>query len=71
MAPPEGLFLLNQNDSLSMGAVYQPARVIIWPSGVALTNFEQNFAMAGGLNAQGPGEKWHLCCRTVFDGGFI
>jgi len=49
-----------------MGAVYQPARVIIWPSGVALTNFEQNFARAGGLNAQGPGEKRHLCCRTVF-----
>ncbi|MBV4485116.1 hypothetical protein HU727_005895 [Pseudomonas sp. SWRI153] len=57
MAPPEGLFLQNQNDSLLMDAVYQPARVIIWPSGVALTNFEQIFAAVCGLNAKDPGEK--------------
>ncbi|MCU1752370.1 hypothetical protein [Pseudomonas sp. 6D_7.1_Bac1] len=36
-APPEGLFLLNQNDSMGDGAVYQPERFIIGLPLAALT----------------------------------
>jgi hypothetical protein len=34
-------------------------------------NFEQIFAIGCGLNAEDTGEKRHLCCRTVFNGGFV
>ena len=36
-APPEGLFLQNQNDSRTIGRVYQPERVIIPLSAPCLT----------------------------------
>ncbi|APC14486.1 hypothetical protein BLL42_01570 [Pseudomonas frederiksbergensis] len=70
VAPPEGLFLQNQNDSMGDGAVYQPERFIIGLPLGALT-IKTAIRVFMGDKAAVSGEKQYLCCRRVFIGGFV